>query len=78
MLGGSVAVPDAAIRELCLKAPVITSQDELGQILSLRPEYHHRLFLCYVGCYSMCSSSEEEKSIICVTVYIICIIKLIL
>ena len=44
MLGGSFAVPDATIRELCLKAPVITSQDELGEILSLRPEYHHRFF----------------------------------
>ena len=44
MLGASFVIPDSTISQLCLKASKMSSEKDLHDIPTLRPEYCHRFF----------------------------------
>ena len=61
MIGIGFILSDSTIAELCDKASTITSKEDLNSVVSLRPEYHDRLFYVIWQIVSNAPSPKKKK-----------------
>ena len=64
ILGRSFVFSEATVKDLCVKAKYIKSKEDLGNLLSLRPEYHDRVFNIVWSVVSQAPPPQRKRRII--------------
>ena len=64
ILGRSFVFSEATVKDLCVKAKYIQSKEDLRNLLSLRPEYHDRVFNILWSVISQAPPPQRKRRLI--------------